>query len=514
MKITATIDGKIKTITEASVRRNLKLEDLDAEPATMPHDSPLSRVQSLRSVEGSLTLNELTVLCTTLSKKVEDLQSNLQQKKLTVKKLKHKVKTSQHRRKARVVIFDDEEDLEDPSKLGRKIAKIDENPSISLVQDEGISWIQEDFDIQGKTSADTKILLYQEEPTELVEDLGSVKKGEKEISTVIPEVIIATKNLVYIRRGAEKRKDKGKAIMKEDKSVLLKSKKQLEQERLRHEEAIRLHKQFIKEERQRIARDAELAKQLQEAIAEADSAHDIDWNDPAVLRYHALQNKSFFIAEVRKNMCRYLKNQGGYKMSHFKGMRYKDVRPIFESVWDQIHAFIPIDSEIEKQVMKKSRFDLQQKQFAEEVSEKKDDSSKSVGGSRKKTVSIGAKLDEESAKRQKLEDVTEEATAEYEKEKEELRLSLMIILNDESEVNYEPLSRKFPIMSWEYQLLEKIKAKDMKVCKLTRADGSLSYHGNIQAFLRRLDRQDLNDLYMLVQERFQGHPLEGHNLLL
>ncbi|GJZ00502.1 hypothetical protein Tco_0517931 [Tanacetum coccineum] len=43
------------------------------EPATMPHDSSQPRVQSLGSDEGSLTLNELTVLCTTLSKKVEDL---------------------------------------------------------------------------------------------------------------------------------------------------------------------------------------------------------------------------------------------------------------------------------------------------------------------------------------------------------------------------------------------------------------------------------------------------------
>ncbi|GKG30261.1 hypothetical protein Tco_0420159, partial [Tanacetum coccineum] len=37
-------------------------------------------------------------------------------------------------------------------------------------------------------------------------------------------------------------------------------------------------------------------------------------------------------------------------------------------------------------------------------------------------------------------DVTEEEAAEYEKEKEELRLSLKIISNDDSEVNYEPLS--------------------------------------------------------------------------
>nr|GEV44560.1 hypothetical protein [Tanacetum cinerariifolium] len=336
------------------------------EPAIMPYDSLLPRVQSLGSVEGSLTLNELTVLCTKFSKRVEDLQFDLQQTKLTygaaytklilrAKKLEHKIKTSQHRRRERVVLFDDEEDLEDPSKQGMKITETDENPSISLVQDKGTSLIQEVYEIYERTSANTKILLYQEEPTELV-------------------------------RSAKKRKDKRKDIMKEDKSIQKKSKKQLEQERLGHEEAIRLQEQIFEEERQRIARDGKIAKQLQKAIAEADSAYDIDWNDPAILRYHALQNRSFSVAE------------------------------------------------------------------------------QTVGGSRKKTVAkkrIDAKLDEESVKRQKLKDVTEEkATAEYKKEKEELRLSLKIIHNDESEVNYYPLSRKFPI------------------------------------------------------ERFQDHPLEGHDLLL
>ncbi|GKC63347.1 hypothetical protein Tco_1095945 [Tanacetum coccineum] len=95
-------------------------------------------------------------------------------------------------------------------------------------------------------------------------------------------------------------------------------------------------------------------------------------------------------------------------------------------------------------------------------------------------------------------DVTKEEAVEYEKEKGELRLSLKIISNDDSEVNYEPLSRKFPIVNWEYQLLGKMEAKDMYVYKLTRADGSSSYHEDTQAFLRRLDKQDLNDLYKMI----------------
>ncbi|GKA92415.1 hypothetical protein Tco_0814340 [Tanacetum coccineum] len=169
MEITATIDGRVKTVTEASIRRHIKLEDSNGittlpnakvfeqlalmgapstsqpptsppstthatkEAATMPHDSPLPRVHSLRSDEGSMTLNELTVLCTTLSKKVESLESNLKQTKQTygaaytklimkVKKMKHKVKSNKARRKVRFVILDDKDDWKDPSKQGRKIA--------------------------------------------------------------------------------------------------------------------------------------------------------------------------------------------------------------------------------------------------------------------------------------------------------------------------------------------------------------------------------------------------------
>ncbi|GJX27726.1 putative ribonuclease H-like domain-containing protein [Tanacetum coccineum] len=48
---------------------------------TMPHDSPLPRVNTLRSDEGSMIQQELMVFCRTLSKKVESLKTNLKQTK-------------------------------------------------------------------------------------------------------------------------------------------------------------------------------------------------------------------------------------------------------------------------------------------------------------------------------------------------------------------------------------------------------------------------------------------------
>ncbi|GJU53959.1 hypothetical protein Tco_1227673 [Tanacetum coccineum] len=310
MEITATIDGRVNTITKASIRRHLKLEDSDGIP-TLPnaeifeqlalmiyashydkltfqkgHFSPqwrffihiilhclspkniaweqfssniattiiflainrtfnfskmifegmLKNLDSrskflmyprfiqifLNKRKRYLIPHKRTYVAPTLTQK---LFSNIRR----VSKGYTGVKTSKSRRRAKVIIFDNEEDLEDSYKQGMIIAEIDQNPSISLVQDEGTSWIQKDAKTQGRTSADTEILLEQEEPTELVKDPSSGEKGEKEISTA--EVLVSTASAipkvsttiperqVYIRRSAEKRKDKGKAIMKDDESV-------------------------------------------------------------------------------------------------------------------------------------------------------------------------------------------------------------------------------------------------------------------------------------------------------
>ncbi|GJS64475.1 hypothetical protein Tco_0679039 [Tanacetum coccineum] len=279
------------TAPSTSQPSNIHTTPVTEEAASMPHESPLQSVHSLGRDEGSLSLHELTVLCTNLSNKVTSLEAELAQTKQTygtaltklikkVKKLEQTVKTSQSRRRTRVVLSDEEEVSEDPSKQGRSlIEELDLDAEISLVP-------PHDAEIQEKISDDTEVLLEEEEtaelveePTELVEDQGSGEKGEQEVTTAdtalntasvpistasaTPEVSTAAANLVYIRRSAEKRKDKGKAIMIEDESVQKKSKKQLEQERLSHEEAIRIQEQINEEERKRITRDAEIAKQLQ-----------------------------------------------------------------------------------------------------------------------------------------------------------------------------------------------------------------------------------------------------------
>ncbi|GKD64427.1 hypothetical protein Tco_1306535 [Tanacetum coccineum] len=97
---------------------SLQTTHVAEEAATMPYDSPLTRVHSLGSDEGSMTLNELgsmtlnelTVLCKQLSTKVASLEADLKQTKkvygnaytkliMKVNKLEKTVKKSQARRR-------------------------------------------------------------------------------------------------------------------------------------------------------------------------------------------------------------------------------------------------------------------------------------------------------------------------------------------------------------------------------------------------------------------------------
>ncbi|GKB36440.1 hypothetical protein Tco_0881382 [Tanacetum coccineum] len=80
------------------------------------------------------------------------------------------------------------------------------------------------------------------------------------------------------------------------------------------------------EEKERLNMEAakELQRQLnqrQEVPTQPTQSQGIDWNDPSVLRYHALKNKPVSIAQARRNMITHLKNQGEEKVEE------EDVNP-------------------------------------------------------------------------------------------------------------------------------------------------------------------------------------------
>nr|GEV04706.1 hypothetical protein [Tanacetum cinerariifolium] len=226
--------------------------------------------------------------------------------------------------------------------------------------------------------------------------------------------------------------------------------------------------------------DATLAETLPNIKRnKGDQTHKIDWNDPKVLRYYAFQNRPFAKAEVRKNMCMYLKNQGGYKQSYFKGMKYEDIRPILERVWDQIHTFVSKDSKIKKEVMKRSRFHLQQ----------------------------------ESLKKQKLNQQTKEEKEEVDsnQEVEEMKLYMRIVPNKEIAIDAIPLATK-PLMIVAYKI---VKERKISTYHIIRADGCTKRYTSMINLLKNINREDLETLWKLVKDKHRNtKPEEGYERVL
>nr|GEU41164.1 hypothetical protein [Tanacetum cinerariifolium] len=234
----------------------------------MLHDSPLPRVNTLGSDEGNMTLNELTVLCTKLSQKVESLEADLKQTKkvygaaytkliMKVKKLEKSIKSSLVRKREKIVVSDDEE-LEDPSKQGRSmIEEINQNAEVHLVTPTQVNtqWEAQSQESQPKNqlgvfsaakvlTAVAKIHTYTRKRRTISTASGGINTSEESVNTVGASMPVSTTGMV----------DKGKAIMQESEPELTITKLQQRQERAGYEAAVRLQEQLDEEERQRITR--------------------------------------------------------------------------------------------------------------------------------------------------------------------------------------------------------------------------------------------------------------------
>ncbi|GJZ95634.1 hypothetical protein Tco_0667968 [Tanacetum coccineum] len=201
---------------------------------TQSYDSPLPRVNTLGSDEGSMTLNELTVLCIKLSNKVESLETELKQTKQTygvvftklikkVKKLEQIVKTSQARRRAKIIVLNDEEDSEDSSKQGRKIDEINQDPNITLVQ--------HDAEIQGRHRQEMEFETDVYTTKDVSTAGAAVTTAGASISTASPLRVSTAKDIKQTKRKLQQR-----------------------QERAGYEADVRLQEQLDEEERKRISR--------------------------------------------------------------------------------------------------------------------------------------------------------------------------------------------------------------------------------------------------------------------
>nr|GEZ16878.1 hypothetical protein [Tanacetum cinerariifolium] len=137
-------------------------------------------------------------------------------------------------------------------------------------------------------------------------------------------------------------------------------------------------------------------------------------------------------------------------------MKYEDIRPLFERILDQVFTFIPKDSKIEIEVMKRAGFDLQQ-------------------GSSKKQ-----RLD------QQTKETNEEAGAQGDSDQEVEELKIYIV-----------------------------KEGKISTYHIIRADGSTRRYTSMINLLENINREDLKTLWKLLKDKYDNtRPEEGYERVL
>ncbi|GJS25975.1 hypothetical protein Tco_0486595 [Tanacetum coccineum] len=370
---------------------------LDAEQAS--GGSPRCQEAIGGSIAQTRSERELTILCTTLSKKVESLEADLKQTKqvygaaytkliMKVKKLEKTVKTSHSRRRAKIVVSDDEEDSEDSSKQGRMIEEIDQDAGVTLVTPtQGEDQPEDQLGVlsAAKVLADaakTNVHTYTRRRRAVSTGSGGISTAEESVSTagasmpvstagMVQEVNISIPSPVVV-------KDKGKGKMEESEDEQTKrTKLQQEQERLGHEAAVRLQEELDEEERQRMARvheatqsftkeeweniraivkaDEELSRRLQ--AKERNKYSEVDQANMLVdlinqrKKYFVAQkaeakwNKPMTQAQQRNYMINYIKHMGSHTLQQLKRYSFDELKKLFKTTMKNVNTFVPMETE-------------------------------------------------------------------------------------------------------------------------------------------------------------------------
>ncbi|GJX65478.1 retrovirus-related pol polyprotein from transposon TNT 1-94 [Tanacetum coccineum] len=286
----------------------------------------------------------------------------------------------------------------------------------------------------------------------------------KDKMTTIADTLVAIRRArprttsVMILREKEQRIAREKAAEQEAKDAALIEQMEDVQARMDADEL--LAERLQQEEREQFIVD-EQARMLVDLIAERKKFF-------AAQRAEQIRNRPPTKAQLRNKMVTYLKHMGNYTHTQLKSKIFEEIQKLYEKEQKWINDFVPLDSEMVKDSGKEDG-----------------DSQKQAESSKKRSR---AEHDEESVKKQKLED---------EAEREELRACLDIVLGDDIAMDFESLATKYPIIDWKTHIL----TENMMYYQIIRADGSSKNYKIFSGMLDDFDKQDVIDLYRLVKER-------------
>ncbi|GJX16456.1 hypothetical protein Tco_0217288, partial [Tanacetum coccineum] len=368
-------------------------EPITDEAANEDH-VPVHSNDPLLSGEDRLKLNELMELCTNLSQRVLDLKNIKTSQAVGITKLKEMVNKIERRNKSRTlglkrlkkvgrsaqVVSSEDEGLgaqEDASKQGRKIADLDVDAEVTLVDE-----AQERND--DNLMFDTGVLDEQET---LIEIKAAKPKAVTTTTTTTTTVVTRPKaREVVVQEPSEfttttskpsqlpQAKDKGKEKMIKPEKPLKKKDQILVDEEIA--QRLKEELQAELEEQERLARqkeeednliswdntqammeaDYELAQRLQveeqgELTIEERLKLFVELMDKrkkhfAKLRAEEIGRKPPTKAQKRNQMCTYLKNMANYKHSQLKNKSFEEIQMLFDNTIKWVDSFVPMDTKV------------------------------------------------------------------------------------------------------------------------------------------------------------------------
>ncbi|GJT33643.1 reverse transcriptase domain-containing protein [Tanacetum coccineum] len=212
-------------------------------------------------------------------------------------------------------------------------------------------------------------------------------------------------------------------------------------------------------------------------------------------RYEVIKNKLPSRTQLRNQMMTYLKHVGGKKHSDLKTKIFEEIQVLYEKVKRFDENFIAIGSvederlikDLNKKVAGIKKTDSIKKESKEEEEEEEEGIKKRKLDTRKKMKS----------RKRRFRQYTSED------ENDELRLCLTIAPDEDKEVDYEILDKKYPIIEWKSENLG-----------IKPYSGQRRYISTLMRVLSVFDKDDLNVVYQLVMDRYKDEILEGFDIVL
>ncbi|GJZ41060.1 hypothetical protein Tco_0587946, partial [Tanacetum coccineum] len=232
-------------------------------------------------------------------------------------------------------------------------------------------------------------------------------------------------------------------------------------------------------------------------------------------RSEVIRNKLPSRTQLRNQIMTYLKLVGGKKHSDLKTKIFEEIQVLYEKVKRSDENFIAIGFVEDERLIK----DLNKKAAGIKNADSIKEENKEEEGTKKRKLGTRKKM--KSRKRRFRQDTSEDDETNSEKENDELRLCLTIAPDEDKEVDYEILDKKYPIIEWKSKYLgikpQYDETKDLEEINLNvviRSNGQRRYFSTLMRVLSIFDREDLSAVYQLVMDRYQDEIPEGVHTLM